>query len=83
MLCKALKMATAAILITTFSGCETVRYQSTPLPLPPRPILPAIKAAELQCLSNQTYSDIAQRDLLRRQYEQQLELVIKSTHKEN
>jgi len=65
------------------SGCSTtqpVEYVTTPLPLPPRPELPAISGEQLQCLSDETYSAIVKRDRGRREYAETLEAIIQSTH---
>lgn len=64
------------------SGCGTapVEYVTTPLPLPPRPELPAIGGEQLQCLSDETYSAIVTRDRGRREYAETLESIIQSTH---
>ncbi len=51
----------------------------TALPLPVRPVLPAIKADELACLSDDTYLRLAARNRLQRQYAERLEVIIKST----
>lgn len=77
-----LMKAAAIILTLIISGCETVRYVSSPLPLPARPVLPQIESKALQCLSPETYSDLVKRDMLRRQYANNLELIIESTHKD-
>ena len=64
------------------SGCGTapVEYVTTPLPLPPRPELPAINGEQLQCLSDEAYSAIVTRDRGRREYSETLEAIIQSTH---
>lgn len=76
------RLALAGLLL--LAGCASappqVRYLSTPLPLPPRPVLPALPGAELQCLSDATYRDLVRRDRLRRDYAEQLEAIIRSTH---
>jgi len=73
----------ALILITTgLTGCPASNPPQViqmALPLPVRPILPAIKSADLQCLSDGTYELIATRNRLQRQYAEDLELIIKST----
>jgi hypothetical protein len=45
-------------------------------------VLPAIKATDLQCLSDATYARLAERNRLARQYAEQLELIIDSTQGE-
>lgn len=78
----ALKLAAAIILITAGSGCAApeVRYVIEPLPLPARPVLPAIGEAELMCLSDDAYHRLVERERLRREYAEKLEEIIKATH---
>lgn len=66
------------------AGCATprVEYVTAPLPMPPRPELPAIPGEALQCLAEEDYRAVVQRDRLRREYAEQLEAVIESTHGE-
>lgn len=72
------------IIAAALAGCAApeVRYQTVPLPLPPRPELPRIYGEELQCLSEDAYRRIVERDRMRRAYAEQLEAVILSTHEE-
>ena len=51
------------------------------LQLPARPVLPAIKAEEVKCLSDDTNSRVAERNRLQRQYAEEMETIILSTHK--
>ena len=70
------------LIMTGLAGCPATQLPQinrTALPLPPRPVLPAIKSAELACLSDGTYERIAHRNRLIRQYAEELELIIKST----
>lgn len=60
---------------------EKVVYVTTPLELPGRPTLPTWKAADMQCLSTEMKQKILDRDTLRKNYSEQLEAIIKSTHK--
>lgn len=71
-------LACAAVL----AGCAGTRteYVTTRLPLPPRPELPSIPGEQLQCLPASTYDAIATKDRLRREYAEQLEAIIRSTH---
>jgi hypothetical protein len=43
-------------------------------------VLPTIKPDELQCLSDDAYSRLAERNRLQRQYAEKLETIIQSTH---
>lgn len=70
------------LIMTGLTGCQEtkpIQIIQTALPLPPRPVLPAIKSADLACLSDGTYERIAHRNRLIRQYAEELELIIKST----
>ena len=52
------------------AGCCPPKYIYSAAPanlIPRRPELPKIESAELQCLSNKTYIDLATRDQLLRQ----------------
>lgn len=63
-------------------GCTAARPAQiiqTALPLPTRPVLPAISAAELTCLADDVYWRLATRNRLLRQYAEDLETIIKST----
>ncbi len=63
------------------SGCgKEMVYKPVALPLPPKPELPAIHSDEINCLSDDTYRKFVDRDLIRKHYEERLELIIKSTH---
>lgn len=79
------KLAAAIILITlTSTGCATrTEYQLAPLPMPPRPELPRLDEADMECLSEQTYYRLIRRDRARRNYADELEAVIRSTHMES
>lgn len=78
------KLAAAIIFLTlTSTGCATrTEYQLAPLPMPPRPDLPRLDAADLECLSDDAYDRLVRRDLARRHYSDELEAVIRSTHLE-
>lgn len=48
---------------------------------PPRPTLPTITEAELQCLSDATFSLLLQREQMRRNYAEDLEAIAKECSK--
>lgn len=85
---QALLIATLSITITS---CSLWRGEPEPevpqvpiiirLPLPPRPTLPSIDSRLIECLSDETVRLIIERDRLRKAYADQLELIIRSTHK--
>ena len=54
--------------------------QTTALPLPTRPVLPTIQSSELRCLTDDAYRRLAVTKRLVRQYAEELEVIIKSTH---
>lgn len=72
--CVVLLVATCSIV-----GCATVEYVPVPLDLPDRPILPTVKSTELQCLSDDVYTRLVQRDRLQHGHIEVLEAVIVST----
>lgn len=64
-------------------GCtapEPVPIMQQALPLTTRPALPPIMSAELTCLSDDVYERLATRNRMLRQYAEELEVIIKSTH---
>lgn len=64
----------AFVFAITLSGCAS-RIEYRPIPamlIPPAPTLPTIKAAELTCLSDDTYLRLATRDRAVRQYAAEL-----------
>jgi hypothetical protein len=68
----------------TIQGCTTtqpVQFMQQALPLPTRPVLPHITSTELTCLSDAAYERLATRNRLQRQYAEELEVIIKSTHR--
>lgn len=82
---KTLPILLALVVAMLLGGCVTrvePHYLTTPLPLPPRPTLPAIPAQAMECLSDEAYRAIVERDQQRRDYAEQLEAVIKTTHNE-
>lgn len=64
----------AFVLAITLSGCAgPIEYRPIPAMLiPPMPTPPTIKAAELTCLSDDTYLRLATRDRELRQYADEL-----------
>jgi len=75
--CVSLCMAVSIIM-----GCaSSVEYVPVSLTLPPSPILPKIKNTELQCLSDEAYTLLVQRDRLQSGHIQVLEAIIMSTQK--
>lgn len=60
---------------------EKVVYVTTPIQLPARPTLPTWKATDMQCLSVEMKQKILDRDRIRKEYIDELETIIKSTHK--
>ncbi len=71
----------AIILTISGSGCSVrERLITVPLPLPPRPVLPALSAEDLECISDDAFERLMTRDLGRKYYAEQLEEIIMSTH---
>lgn len=72
-----------ALIAFALSGCaQPTRHVSQPLPLPERPLLPRVYEAELSCLSAETYRRVVERERLRREYAETLEIIIRSTHQD-
>ncbi len=72
----------SAVIVGTLISCatETIYIDPPPLPLPVRDTKPIVKVIEFQCLSNDVYSRLRQRENIDGKYIGELEAVIKSTH---
>ncbi|WP_155986826.1 hypothetical protein [Thioalkalivibrio sp. ALE12] len=82
--CKTLLIALALVVATTSSsGCslipERTVYETVALPVPAEPDYPRIPAAELECLTDESYEALVRRDMLKSRYIGQLRAVIEST----
>jgi len=65
------------------AGCATrTEYVTAELPKPGRPELPSIPGEQLQCISDDAYTALITRERRLREYAEQLEAVIESTHSE-
>lgn len=80
---QAVFVAVAIVAITAIvallTGCATHGYIYRPIPadmIPPAPEVPKIKAEELQCLSDDAYERLANRDRLRKQYAEELRALL-------
>lgn len=65
-----------ALLLTS---CANPRIEYRPVPawlIPARPMLPTVKAAELQCLADDVYERLAMRDRLRAQEADELRALL-------
>lgn len=71
------------LLVLALAGCtpERIVYVPIELPLPAKPVLPTVKAAELECLPDDVVDRIEARDDLRRDDQDELRAIIRSTHK--
>ncbi|WP_026279093.1 hypothetical protein [Thioalkalivibrio sp. ARh3] len=74
-------LALAAAIISS-SGCATTEYVyvAEPLPLPDRPALPRIAASDLECLTDEAYERLVERDALQDTHIERLKAIIESTH---
>lgn len=59
---------------------DRVVYVTTPLPQPVRPDLPTWSGKDMECLAPEVKQKIRDRDTKRREYAEQLEVIIHSTH---
>jgi hypothetical protein len=73
--------AVIAILVLIAPGCATIetRYVTTELSRPERPVLPKIKGSELQCVPQETYQKLYDRQRIITEYAVKLETIIDST----
>lgn len=68
-------------LIMIGSGCtRDIEYITRPLPLPERPVLEKIKSSDVACLTDAAWMKIVRRDRAQKNYAEQLEIIILSTH---
>lgn len=77
-------MLALVIALTLSAGCATeIRtvYVQEPLPLPDRPNVPTIQAADLSCLSDEAYARLVERDQMQFEHIVRLESIIMSTHR--
>lgn len=74
-------MVKPLLLALALSACtQKVVYQQVPIYAPPRPVLPLIMRDKLQCLSDETYTAIVERDRALKTYSESLEALIEATH---
>ena len=79
-------LATAvAIILTTIgvSSCTHTVYQTVPLPSLARPVLPPVSSDDLECLSDDTYNTLYQRENAILDYAEELEAVINAANREH
>lgn len=66
----------AALVCLALVGCATPATRPVLLPLPSRPVLTPLKASDLQCLSDSSYTTIVNRERSLRTWGLELEAVI-------
>jgi len=78
------KLSLATVLTLSLSACATkeIIVPPAPLPIPSAPVYPTINAVDLQCLTDEAYTKLVERDSLRKAYIDELISIIKSTHEE-
>lgn len=70
-----MKLSAAVLLLIALGGCARPPVEYRPVPfhlIPIRPQLPTVRADELRCLKDETYLNLAERDLLLRKYSEEL-----------
>ncbi|GEM_PF-7017671 len=67
------------IILSSLSGCDTVPSHPV-LPLPPALTLPHIPEPDLQCLTDDVYRRLIERDAMLQARVKTLEGIIRSTH---
>lgn len=70
----------SALLAILLAGCVTQPPRPVPLPLPARPTLTALKASDLQCLSDSTYTIIVNRERGYKTWGLELEAIIEANN---
>lgn len=71
--------STGCSLFTKEVPVEKVVYVTTPLQQPARPSLPTWTGQDMECLAPDVKQKIRDRDTLRREYAERLEVIIQST----
>lgn len=69
------------LMLLLIAGCSTPSVEYQPVPawlIPPAPKLPSIRSADLACLSDQTYFDLAARDRALRNYSAELRALLEA-----
>jgi len=69
----------ALAIILLVSGCATAGPAALRLPLPPPLVLPIIPTVSLDCLSDDTYNKLIERDVRQRERIHTLEDIIRAT----
>lgn len=71
----------ALLLVLALAGCVEPRYIRVPVAyhVPPRPEVPTVKAEEMECLPDDVVDRIEARDDIRRESQDELEAIIRST----
>ena len=72
--------SSALLALLALAGCVTQPPRPVQLPLPSRPTVPAVKAAELQCLAKDVYTRIVNRDRGYKTWGLELESIIRSNN---
>lgn len=71
--------ANLLIALILISACCTTQPSVGVLPLPPRLVVPVVRAEQLQCVSDRTYREIKLQAEMRKARIKTLENIIKST----
>lgn len=70
----------SVLLALLLAGCVTQPPRPVPLPLSARPVLTPLKASDLQCLSDSTYTTIVNRERGYKTWGLELEAIIKANN---
>lgn len=77
------RLIAVLVLLLSLPACSTTVTTRVVAPeIPQRPELPTVSAAELQCLSEEAYQKVLRREQLRRNYAEELELILRSLRSE-
>lgn len=71
---------TLSLLVACSNNPPLITYKPIPLYAPPKPTLPTWSASDMQCLPIPIKQKILDRDISRKNYQDQLILIINSTH---
>lgn len=80
---KPLTALVLGVAIISSNGCvsaPTTEHMQEPLPLPDAPLLPRVAAERLECLSNDAYTAMVERDVVQAEHIKRLERIILTTH---
>lgn len=72
--------SSALLTVLLLAGCATTVYRPVPLPLAQRPVLQPVSRADLQCLKDDVYTKIVNRERGYKDWGLKLEAIIEANN---